>query len=117
MSGIRWTQEEWTAYLQRRIFARENSSAISAADVESTPQPIAASENVDEEVHPRFRIHVHSRRRRLADPDGISVKAAIDGLVKGGILRDDSAKYISAVTFTQEFSKLEETIIEVWQEA
>ena len=33
-------------------------------------------------------------RHRLADPDGISCKAAIDGLVACGILADDSAKEV-----------------------
>ena len=61
----------------------------------------------------RVRIHVHSKRRRLADPDGISCKAAIDGLAKSGILIDDSAKYVKEVSFSQEKSKEEETIIHI----
>lgn len=113
MGGIRWTQEEYEAYLR---LAAKNRAAVPAPDLESDSEHGSKTENVDKEVYPRFRIHVHSKRRRLTDPDGVSAKTAIDGLVKGGIFRDDSAKYISAVTFTQELSKLEETIIEVWQE-
>ena len=58
-------------------------------------------------------IFVHSKRHRLADPDGISAKAAIDGLVRSGILEDDSAKFIKEVSFTQEKipSKEKETTI------
>ena len=59
----------------------------------------------------RCSISVHSKRKRLADPDGISAKAAIDGLVLAGVLVDDSCKYVSEVRFTQEQSKVEETII------
>ena len=59
----------------------------------------------------RCSITIHSIRKRLADPDGISAKAAIDGLVHAGILRDDSCKYVSEVRFTQEQGKDEETII------
>ena len=46
-------------------------------------------------------IYVTHYRHRLADPDGISVKAAIDGLVKVGILRDDSCKEIKEVRSRQ----------------
>tara|TARA_R110000822_G_scaffold188641_2_gene327724 strand:+ start:131 stop:502 length:372 start_codon:yes stop_codon:yes gene_type:complete len=53
----------------------------------------------------RCRIHIHSVRKRLADPDGVSGKAAIDGLVHSGILEDDSAKFVSSVTYSQEKTK------------
>lgn len=49
----------------------------------------------------------------MADPDGISAKAVIDGLVLGGILVDDGAKFVKEVTFTQETCKTEETIIDI----
>lgn len=49
----------------------------------------------------RVRITITSYRRRLADPDGISGKAAIDGCVEAGILRDDSAKWVESVSFRQ----------------
>jgi hypothetical protein len=107
----RWTEDEYQAYL-----ATKNRAAVRTPDLESDSKHGPKTKNVDQEVHPRFRLHIHSKRRRLTDPDGISAKAAIDGLAKGGILRDDSAAYISAVTFSQEFSHLDETIIEVWQE-
>ena len=67
--------------------------------------------------NPPYRIHFHSLRHRLADNDGISGKAALDGLVKAGIFPDDSAKYIKSVTHSQEKTKGEEmtliSIIEV----
>jgi len=59
----------------------------------------------------RCHIHVHSRRKRLTDPDGISGKAAIDGLVRSGLLADDKAQYVSEVTYSQEKGSPEETII------
>jgi hypothetical protein len=105
-----WTEERLQAYL-----AGFNRVAISTTYVEPDSKHGPAAKNVDKEVYPRFRIHIHSKRRRFADPDGVSAKAAIDGLVKGGILRDDSSKYISEVTFTQELSTIEETVIEIWQ--
>ena len=48
----------------------------------------------------------------MADPDGISAKAVLDGLTKAGILVDDSAKFVQEVRFTQEkVAGDEETII------
>lgn len=52
--------------------------------------------------NPPVNIHVHSRRHRLCDADGISAKAVIDAIVKSGILEDDSAQYVKAVTYSQE---------------
>ncbi len=42
----------------------------------------------------RVSIEVISYRVTLADPDGVSAKAAIDGLVAAGILRGDTTKDI-----------------------
>ena len=58
-------------------------------------------------------ILIHSVRGRLADPDGVSGKAAIDGLVLCGILQDDSAKFVREVRFSQEKAtdQKEKTII------
>ena len=61
-------------------------------------------------------IHVHSRRYRLADADGLSAKAVIDGFVIANLLIDDSPKYVESVTYSQEkISKKEdeETIITI----
>lgn len=58
-----------------------------------------------------LRIHVHSRLKKLGDVDGRSAKSVIDGLVVGGLLPDDSARFISEVRFTQEKWPEDETII------
>lgn len=87
-----------------------------AANVEST----AGDESLGPQAGQRFdspvSILVISYRVRLADPDGISAKAAIDGLVYFGILRDDSQKEVEEVRFRQvkvkNFSE-EKTIIEI----
>ena len=90
-------------------------SPIPLADLESTPsdEPLAKKKGARSDK--RCRVHVHSKRRRLCDPDGISAKAAIDSLVVTGLLPDDSAKYIKEVSFSQEISKTEETVIDlIW---
>lgn len=61
----------------------------------------------------RVRITIHSYRKRLADPDGISGKAAIDGCVKAGLLGDDSPKEVAEVRHRQSQSKTERTVIEI----
>ncbi|MDD5678417.1 MAG: hypothetical protein PHW60_10570 [Kiritimatiellae bacterium] len=68
--------------------------AISAPDLERAPlfAPMAPSKNPI--VDTPCRIRLHCRRHRLADPDGISAKALIDGLVHAGILAGDSTKEI-----------------------
>lgn len=49
----------------------------------------------------KVNIIIHSFRKRLTDPDGISAKAAIDGLVKAELLPDDCNKYINEIRFKQ----------------
>lgn len=46
-------------------------------------------------------ISVYHYRHRLCDPDGASVKAAIDGIVHTGVLRDDSCKEIQEIRHKQ----------------
>jgi hypothetical protein len=49
----------------------------------------------------RVDIRIVSHRTRLADADGISGKAAIDGLVHAGVIRDDSTKEVREVSYSQ----------------
>ena len=62
-------------------------------------------------------IHLHSLRHRLCDSDGISGKAAIDGLVIAGILQDDSPKEVPESPIQTQvkipMSQKEETIITI----
>jgi hypothetical protein len=46
-------------------------------------------------------LRIVSHRTRLADADGISAKAAIDGLVQAGIIADDSTKEVREVSYSQ----------------
>jgi hypothetical protein len=46
-------------------------------------------------------IRIVSYRTRLADADGISGKAAIDGLVHAGVIGDDSPKEVREVSYAQ----------------
>lgn len=59
----------------------------------------------------RVNIRVISYRKRKHDPDGVSVKAVLDGLVQRGILPDDSTEQIKSITFESIKSKEEKTEI------
>ena len=79
----------------------EDNSAISTANMESNIGYEQMGKDEGEKLDKRVNIHIESLRYRLADPDGISGKAAIDGLVSAGILPDDSAGEVKAVTYSQ----------------
>lgn len=59
----------------------------------------------------RVDIRVISYRKRKHDPDGISAKAVLDGLVRRGILPDDSTKEVRSITFESIQSEEERTEI------
>ena len=56
-------------------------------------------------------ITITGYRKRLADSDGQSAKAAIDGLVHAGVLNDDSPKWVNEVRYRQVKAKEEKTVI------
>jgi len=72
-----------------------------AADVEPDTEHGPRGAHGDEAAYPRVRLTVRSYRARLADPDGISVKAAIDGLVEAGVIKDDNAGVVVGLTIEQ----------------
>lgn len=79
--------------------------------VRNAPLEKKKSSGLDSFGNRRVRVRVHSRRHRLCDSDGISGKAVLDGLVRRGVLEDDSPEFVEQVTFTQEKSIIEETVI------
>ena len=95
----------------------QNCDTDTSADMESFVSDVAYGQKGCQAQNPRYSIHIHSKRKRLADPDGISAKAAIDGIVRAGLLPDDSHDYIKEITFSQEKSQTNETIIEIYEEA
>ena len=99
----------------------ENNNNFTVQD--ANMEPIISTESLAKKkskgLDTRFYIHIHSKRNRQCDPDGVSAKAAIDGIVKAGILPDDSAKFVKKVSFTQEKCSSiteEETIITISNE-
>ena len=90
-----------------------HKTAVPAADVEQdhSYEPVAKNEITPPD--PRFNIIVTSYRKRLHDTDGVSVKFALDGLVRAGILPNDTAQTITSVLFYSKIAKEEKTVIEL----
>jgi len=91
----------------------EDNTAVSTSNMEQDISNAPLAEEETPRLDSPVSIHVHSIRKRLTDADGISAKAAIDGLVLSGVLPDDSPKYVKQVTYSQEKGKIEETIITI----
>jgi len=72
-----------------------NSGQVADMELPASREPVAAGKGAA--FDSRVDITVVHYRSRLADPDGISIKAAIDGLVMCGILKDDSAKEVREI--------------------
>ena len=111
--GIDQMIDSWKTWRKIEKNTNTDCSPLSPPDVEPAPSHEQMGAPKGSQLDQRVRIHFHSKRRRLADPDGISCKAAIDGLVQGGILRDDSAKFVKEVSFSQEIAGDEETVIDI----
>lgn len=58
-------------------------------------------------------ITIHSIRRKRIDILNTDPKAAIDGIVRAGILYDDGPNQIASAKFTQEKGKEEMTIVTI----
>lgn len=95
----------------------EQKSSDRTSDTNADNEQIVCNASLGAEEMPRFDkavcVSFHSVRKRLADIDGISGKAALDGLVISGVLPDDSPKYVKEVRHTQEQGKVEKTIITI----
>ena len=92
-----------------------NKTPSSIADMESNTSNGAMGEEEITPFNTQVDVFIHTKRKRLIDPDGLSSKAAIDGLVHCGLLEDDTAKHIRKVeAWSQEKTEKgeeEETVI------
>ena len=88
-----------------------NRATNSVADLEPNIGDAPVAANATPTFDTQVRITFHHTRARLADIDGLSGKAAIDGLVEAGILSTDSPKQVTQVNHCQTKGKPEETRI------
>ena len=115
---MNWTEEQLNDYLKQGGKLKpdpKNRIALASSNME----PVAGNEPMAKEESQGLptpcRLHFHSVRKRLADADGISGKACIDGIVHAGLLPDDSAEYVKEVSYSQEKGKEEYTVIEIYE--
>ena len=101
-----------------RTKANENNNrtALSATDMEQNTGDAPVAEKDTKGFNSLVNIHVISYRKLKHDPDGVSVKAVLDGIVRAGILADDSTEQVKSITFESRKSKEEKTIIEISDE-
>ena len=90
-----------------------NNSAIPATHLEPNIGDESLGEKKTQGFNTLVNIRVISYRKYKHDPDGISVKAVLDGLVRRGILVDDSTDQIKSITFESIKSKEDKTVIEI----
>jgi len=96
---IRWAQSDYDAYLRK--FKGDNRAPVPVADTKSPRRDGTAATDETKNVHPRYRVVIRYRSKKLADPTGRSHKAAVDGLVRSGILGDDSSEFIESITTSE----------------
>jgi hypothetical protein len=105
---MKWTKEQYDDYMRTRFPGRASNPS---ANVESNTGNGSLAKKAPARFTSPCRCHIHSVRSRLADSDGISGKAAIDGIVHAGILENDSPEHIKEVSYSQEKGFTEKTII------
>lgn len=79
-----------------------NRNTSSDADVERDSEHASNATKRHEPFTAQVNVHFCSYRHRLIDPDNLSPKAMLDGIVHSGLLQDDSAPYVKEVRCTQE---------------
>jgi len=77
----------------------DNQTTIPTTNVESFIKYEPLSEDGTPKMDTPFSIRVISIRRVNHDPDGVSAKAVLDGLVHAGFFSDDSAKQVKQISF------------------
>jgi hypothetical protein len=101
INGKEWLYDPRTRTHRPADAVANDHNSGQAADVELPASGQSVQTCQGAAFGSRVDIEIVSYRSRLADADGISGKAAIDGLVAAGILRDDSAKEVREVRYRQ----------------
>jgi Holliday junction resolvase RusA-like endonuclease len=92
---------------------RNHPTAGSDANVEPDSPDAALRANEAAYFTTPVRIHFHHIRKRLADLDGLSIKAVLDGLVAANVLAGDSPQCVAEISHTQSKGDPERTIITI----
>ena len=90
-----------------------NNSTFSVADMEQIVSDASLGAESFTGFNTPVNLHVHSVRKRLADSEGVSAKAAIDGIIHAEVLPNDSPKEIKTTSYSQEKGDKEYTVITI----
>jgi len=88
-----------------------NRDTASDANVESNAGNAVDHQEAATAFTSQVRVTFHHTRNRLADIDGLSGKAVLDGIVEAGILATDSPKQVTEVRHRQEKGGVEKTTV------
>lgn len=119
----RLTEDEFNDLQEKiRATSKNRSSGKNLANKSnpssSAKKTIKDEEGRQEEDQRCIRIVIIARRCRDIDPDNIWPKWFIDEIVRAGIIKEDSSRYIEGIYKTVEKVSREEdesTIIELWK--
>lgn len=97
-------------------FLAANSGQAPAVECHARLEPLAAHE-VQEKRATKVLVRIISRRRRLADPDGLCEKYFLDCCRYAGLIAGDTARDISLETRQEKVGSKEpeETVIEIYE--
>jgi len=107
----RWTENEF-----ERLQSNRGNTSVRATNRKPVRPDDEAREVQNETDSPRFdciNVRIHVTRKRRVDRDATRPKPVIDGIVRGGIIKDDSEDEIKTIRITHETGANEETIITV----
>ena len=96
-----WSLDEYHEFIKTGK-EPNHSPPVPLTYVEQATGDQPVQEGCDTPFDTPVHIHIRSLRYRLADADGISAKAAIDGLVHRGLLKDDNPRWVQEVSYSQE---------------
>jgi Holliday junction resolvase RusA-like endonuclease len=109
INGKEWTYDARTRTHRPAEAVDYNNDPGQTSDVERNPSNEPVAKRKATAFDTPVSVRIISYRSRLADPDNISGKAAVDGCVHCGILRDDSAKEIASYRADEQIKVQNET--------
>ncbi len=107
--------------LQEKVFkmfphlAPQNRAADKAANMERPARNEPLGKKACPKTDTRYHLHFHSQRGSRCDREAVSHKAAIDGLVRAGVLPDDTDQIIEDITCSQAVARPDLTTIEIYE--
>jgi len=112
----KWNIEQYKRYLETGQAPSPNHSAVQAPEPKPNHEHARLRAAKNNQLDKRVCIEVTLRGRRPWDADDIDCKAAIDGIRKSGLLRNDSPKEVAEVRLKPEITQTDdETVIDVYE--